>query len=192
MTLSIVDFLNARLAEDEAVARAAAADAAGYSYGYPNDPLQAWRLNDEGDLYADHVLLAGGAYGGGIDELIGQHLVCHDPARVLREVTAKRRIMERHCVYGHESLVNYCAGCPAGDDSGYPDVELDDCPELQDMAWAWNDHQDWNPKWCPHVEGRHEVEVTEVQDVRYCYTNACDRCGQGDGWHYRDREKWAA
>lgn len=48
-----------------------------------------------------------------------------------------------------------------------------------------NDHEDWNPKWCPHVEGRHEVDATDVPPARGCYTNACNRCGQGDGWHYR-------
>jgi hypothetical protein len=120
------------------------------------------------------------------------HCDCAGPEHALREVAAKRRVMERHCRYDGTTLYDYCAGCPTGDETGYPDTELKECPELQDLAFIWHDHPDWNQEWCPHVEGRHEEDVTEVPPARGCYTNACNRCGQGDGWHYRNREERAA
>jgi hypothetical protein len=143
--VTLIEFLTARLDEDEAVAEAAAKDAAGYSHGYPNDPITKWRINDERDLFADHVFLAGGAYGG-IDEKISAHLVRHDPARVLREVAAKRRVMERHRPSEASQSTAYCAGC-AHDPEGWPEFELDDCPELRDLASAWSHHSDYREEW---------------------------------------------
>jgi len=107
-----------------------------------------------------------------------------DPDQTLREIAAKRRVLDRHCLYEGGDY-HYCAGCPTGDETGYPDTELADCPELQDLAFIWNDHEDWDTRWCPHVEGRHETDVPELPPARGAYTNACNRCGTGDGWHYR-------
>lgn len=174
MTLSIVDFLNARLKDDQDAAESAGADV------WTFDDDDYWRIKDaEGHF----VVYDEGAPGD--DQAV--HIARHDPARVLREVAAKRRIMARHCRYDGSEHSDYCAGCPSGDETGYPDTELKECPELQDMAFVWNEHEDWNTEWCPHVEGRHEADVTEVPPARGCYTNACNRCGSGDGWHYRDR-----
>lgn len=122
----------------------------------------------------------------GADYLRNRHqgyAVLYDPDQALREVAAKRRVLDRHTPTKVATTV-YCDGCP-GDADGFPDVELNDCPELQDLAYIWNDHEDWNPRWCPHVEGRHEAAVPELPPARGAYTNACNRCGTGDGWHYR-------
>jgi hypothetical protein len=178
MTLSIVDFLNARL-KDEAEA------AQKIPSGHP----------------VEYLALVFKAHGmdkkpGDGDELLGvlwaaEHLADYARrwpqlndfrARVLREVAAKRRVMERHSLSDASRITAYCAGCPSGDDSGYPDTELQDCPELQDMAFVWNDHEDWSTAWCPHVEGRTRVAVSDPRAPEGSHTNACNRCGQGDGW----------
>ncbi|WP_346266116.1 DUF6221 family protein, partial [Glycomyces rutgersensis] len=85
----LIDFLNARLAEDEAVAQAATPG--------------PW--NDDGGCIsnADYQITDYGAYtkaDGEPEEWEPQrqradsaHIARHDPARVLREVTAKRAII---------------------------------------------------------------------------------------------------
>lgn len=79
---------------------------------------------------------------------VAGHIIRHDPARVLREVEAKRRILERHRV-----LVEY-------------DREADAKPHelkaekwratstrtqllyvLEALASAWSDHPDFKPEW---------------------------------------------
>lgn len=116
------------------------------------------------------------------------HCGCSTPEaagarRAIREAAAKRRVLERHTPTKVATTV-YCDGCPT-DQDGFPGTELNDCPELQDLAYIWNDHEDWNQAWCPHVEGRHETDVPELPPARAAYTNTCNRCGAGDGWHYR-------
>ena len=86
-------FLEARISEDEASAKAAASVAGPH-----------WR-HDTGWSEADHPYSQVRSPGGAIvadalrgpdDEEIGPFLARHDPARVLREVTAKRAILTRH------------------------------------------------------------------------------------------------
>jgi hypothetical protein len=121
---------------------------------------------------------------------IVSHCGCSTPEdlgarRALRDIEAKRRVLARHGEGERTNDYVYCQGCP-GDSDGFPQVPLDECPEFQDLAYIWNDHKDWDAKWCPHVEGRHhEAAVTELPPARGAYTNACNRCGAGDGWHYR-------
>lgn len=76
------------------------------------------------------------------------HIVRHDPARVLREVEAKRRIIERHsphsmgecrtCERPHWG-VNICDHC----ERAAP------CPDLRDLAAVYADHPDYLPEWRP-------------------------------------------
>lgn len=181
---TLTEFLAARLDEDEAAARQTAAE------GVDNILWRVWAgaldarayLQEEGGTEEDYERMQKNQFA-----RARKALALGDSDRALREVAAKRRVMERHCRYDGTTLFNYCAGCPSGDETSYPDTELKDCPELQDLAYIWNEHEDWNQEWCPHVEGRHEVDVAEVPPARGCYTNACNRCGSGDGWHYRER-----
>lgn len=115
------DFIAARLEEDRALAQAAIDDI----YG-------------EDDCFFDTS-----------NAHICDHYLHHQPSRVLREVAAKRRVMERHCLYDGigSKYTDYCEGCPSGDDSGYPEVELNDCPELRDLAAPYSDHPDFDPNW---------------------------------------------
>lgn len=193
---TLIEFLTARLAEDEATARAATAGPWRYNPG--KHYRREWTVEFEESVFAGPTgdSATSIALTGESDDLQSMadaaHIAHHDPARVLREVAAKRRIMERHSRYDGSKHLDYCAGCSSGDDSGYPDVALEDCPELQDMAFIWNENEDWSIAWCPHVEGRYATPVLELPPARGCYTNACNRCGQGDGWHYRNRKDRAA
>lgn len=88
----LIAFLNARLDEDEAEAKAAAN-----------------ALNRHIECDPDNAA----------------HIARHDPARVLREVAAKRAIVERYA--------------KAPDWAGGEDVRL--------LAAVWSDHPDYRQEW---------------------------------------------
>lgn len=111
----LVEFLKARVAEDEEVARAAiqedrpgsnwrwesSEDDSPFGDGRPiSDEVQVSLRTVEnfstgiaGDLPAFVV-----GYAEEVDDGGGRHIARHDPARVLREITAKRRIIEDYQV----------------------------------------------------------------------------------------------
>ncbi|GAA4242997.1 hypothetical protein GCM10022255_000190 [Dactylosporangium darangshiense] len=172
MSNDLVEFIEARLAEDESLA----SDISGGGYtvqvwhvkpdqpggwreirafnrAYVTDPAPAY--NDGGELVA--------VVPGGRNQHI--HIASHDPARVLREVAAKRQRLERHkpgyasgqVEYGQhheiyrrddgktiEVLVqddeprkpNWCRTC----------AEPAPCRELRNDASVWSDHPDF-PEW---------------------------------------------
>lgn len=82
----LIEFLRARLDEDEQVARAAA-DRDG----------EHWEVTGEGDLVTPGTGGSGyfgtGPWGGSLGET-GTHIARHDPARALAEVDAKRRTVD--------------------------------------------------------------------------------------------------
>jgi uncharacterized protein DUF6221 len=134
----LVEFLTARLGEDEQSAHGAEG-----SLGRLN---MAWSFPPDGDLSGrvlarDHyVMIPKGT------TTIAQHIARHAPARVLREVEAKRRILDRHALSRAEGdperpWVNQ-------DDCQY-DGEPWPCPDLLDLAAAYADHADFQEDWRP-------------------------------------------
>lgn len=115
--MSIIEFLRARLAEDEAVARAAIVPEHTGEY-HPHPPFAEWVYHPGGEVeYANSshdVPLHGGRMGTSgpayvtmdhegllpsVEDDVGPHIARHDPARVLREVESKRRIVDWECRY---------------------------------------------------------------------------------------------
>lgn len=118
MTLS--EFLEARIHDDECLARMAFAD--------HNDNGPHWSEPWSGavDLSGDpssELLLCN-------DSGVSRHIVNFDPARVLAECEAKRGIVSRH------------TSC---DDSSYGEP----CEDLRDIALPYADHPDYLQKWKP-------------------------------------------
>jgi len=109
----LIVFLNARLDEDWQITLAVTAD--------------DWGAGDEA-IRLEWEDLPDAAF---------RHAKRHDPARVLREVEAGRRILDRHRL------------CPSG--AGYDDMWTGPgpCPDLSDLADRWNDHPDYDPAWRP-------------------------------------------
>jgi hypothetical protein len=161
MTLSIVDFLRERLAEDEAAASRAAAVSS--PQWIDNGSLLMY-LDDGKPPFAESFASVDNYRQ---DEAL-VHAARHDPARVLREVSAKRAVMERHRLATELEMQSRfpaaeeerrfypgylpCVGC--GDDGGQggwkPEFNVDDinnCPELRDLAAVYSDHPDYNPAW---------------------------------------------
>jgi hypothetical protein len=100
----IVEFLRARLDEDEAAAA---------------EPLDDWPSGLAATQLANRF----------------------DPARVLREVEAKRRIVEIH-TDSHE-----CTS--AEDNCVWISGEGDHCETLRLLALPYCDHSDYQPEWKP-------------------------------------------
>lgn len=126
-TVTIAEFLLARIAEDEEAATAATG--------------KTWRVDDETYPMAIQVadshrdVVSGGRWGGEgnvfEDGADAHHIARHDPARVLAECEAKRRIVERH-------LANRLAS---------DEVEFETELVLRALASVYADHPDFREEW---------------------------------------------
>lgn len=115
--LTLAEFLAARLDEDEAEALAAggATEAVDWrpSSGNPDWDYQAFR----------------------------SHIARHDPARVLRETGAGRKILELHLPGEPDEYGRIrCQRC---DESGYP------CSTLRAQGAVFSDHPAYRDEWRP-------------------------------------------
>lgn len=140
----IVEFIRARLDDDERIARKAA---------HSNGGAAMWHRYDIRDELNNHttaavdiglrgLLASEGPHGTDEDPLLPAeltHIARHDPARVLREVAAKRRVLERHrlVIDAEHPDLSPCARCR----------KVWPCPDLLDLALVWSDHSDYDPAW---------------------------------------------
>lgn len=145
---NLVAFIRARLDEDEYIARRAA----NYDDGAGHDvqgPKGTWVCLDESEWFGTSY--RGGTIGPRIGYAnapeLGAHIVAHDPARVLAEVEAKRRIIELHSVSeGHE--------CSTRDRHGDIDhctwvMDSEACTTLRLLALQYAAHPDYREEWRP-------------------------------------------
>lgn len=96
--MTLYDFLMARFAEDEAVARAANTVKARTPYSDPNlKPVPEERWGE----------LVDGYLGGPI----GEHCARHHPRRVLAEIAAKRAVVEMFAVPDPHNVIETCPEC---------------------------------------------------------------------------------
>jgi len=125
---AMVAFLEARLGEDEAAAREA------YYEG------QRWITEEEGVYrYPDDELVHSADR-----KADARHIARYDPARVLREVAAKRKILERY--ERAAAIPPSIAAFTRGQDDGYRQACLD---ALHDDAAVYVAHPGYNPAWAP-------------------------------------------
>ena len=119
--MTIVEFLEARLAEDEMTANAAIEDAADWHV------LYSYRDIKDGDGH--YVVLADSNY-----PTVGQaaHIARHDPARVLRQCEAARAV-----------IAEFLRLDALGDLPGRSATEN----SLKQLASVHRDHPDFDPTW---------------------------------------------
>ncbi|MDJ0489131.1 DUF6221 family protein [Rhodococcus qingshengii] len=184
--MGIVEFLEARIAEDEAVAKASTPG----PWEWLDDKLTTtagqwmscryrciWREpsavnrgpvgipGHEHFRVNETVIDSSGDYGYEseieISDPDAAHIARHDPVRILREVAAKRKIIELHFESNSGMAYNKldsdfkvigqtrpCEGC-GYDSCDYLVTDINDCPELQALAAIYSSHPDFNEEWRP-------------------------------------------
>lgn len=159
---SIVEFLRARLDEDEATAKAARGDDGRLGHGFEvREDWGRWALlrrygsldvvdEDGNQVTFDQEGLSDSV----ASPAIGEHIARHDPARVLREVQAKRRIVDA-CEECRSSVMAYRSprwrdAMNEQDKHEWRKAEAryrvaeDACRAL---ASVYADHPDFDPEW---------------------------------------------
>ena len=140
--MTLLEFITARLDEDEATARAAGDGR--WRVDHWLDPRSSCptgcscrRVEGLDFTVFDE---------GGHDEAQAEHMARHDPARVLREVEARHRTLIRH----RRDPQGACIGCGWSGDLDEPRTDAaEECPELLDMASVWSDHAEYLTEWSP-------------------------------------------
>lgn len=167
---TLVEFILARLDEDQRVALDATRQheraVAAFKVGRPDD-----MQDEEGESAADW---SGGSdeddrgyfrravwAGEGIaticemhdeqDDASPTHIARHDPARVLAEVAAKRRIVELHSgahecsTFDRNGEIDNCTWC----------LDSDECSTVALLASVYTGHPDYRPEWHPEAVAEH-------------------------------------
>ena len=117
MSDDVVAFLRARLDEDEAAAREAArGEGVSWQQSYPNPGLYTGTTDiTDGDL----------AIVARVGAPVAAHIARHDPARVLRDVEADRRLLAEADKLagdvGWDDAIMFTVGCRAATYSDHPD-----------------------------------------------------------------------
>lgn len=131
-TLTLTDFLLARIAEDESSARAATQGpwtSQGGGYVMPPTP---WT---RGSWERSAVVRPGG-YSLSQSNADAAHIVRHDPARVMAECEAKREIVEIHS--GRDGVCTY-----------RDEYDPNGCGTLRALALPYAEHPDYCEEWRP-------------------------------------------
>ena len=155
--MSIIEFVRSGVDEDERIALAAS-----------EGPWKVDNSNYPEAIYDGdgQSVVSGGRWGGEAsifsDDADAFHMVRHDPARVLREVAAKRAVLEYHreVTEDHEESWMWswynaqngesqaCVGCGWSGDPDHPRTDrIEDCPELRAMASVYIGHADYQKEW---------------------------------------------
>ncbi|WP_333742672.1 DUF6221 family protein [Streptomyces ardesiacus] len=137
----LVQWLRAQLDDDERTARAATEG--------------PWSVDD--DSYAEAIyaadrrttVVAGGRWGGEASVFESTedalHIARHDPARVLREIDAKRRLIALHReLEDPQEMQDYCATCEVT--GKYPEYP---CKTLRLLALPYADRPGYRDEWRP-------------------------------------------
>ncbi len=172
-SVTLTEFLTARLDEDAVAAQAA------FPGPWRHDPGKEWFVDSdklraaragvrqsggEEAVLAGHALVVGVAATGPSDDpqsmADAEHIARHDPARVLADVEAKRRIVALHepktstwpKAHGMEPYVERtCTECGTGrQEPGDPaDFWPTDwpCPTLRMLALPFADHPQFRAEW---------------------------------------------
>jgi hypothetical protein len=133
----LVEFLRARLAEDEQAARKAA-DRDG----------EHWTAGSDYVGSEETPYVAIGPWDGPLAET-GEHIARHDPARVLAEVDAKRRIIAEHAaVHGISNTGPICSACGEVGNLGSEEAVVEwPCRTLRLLALPYAGHPDYDQDW---------------------------------------------
>jgi hypothetical protein len=150
-TMTLIEFLLARIAEDERAAKTA-----GWSCPAP------WSMNESSagdsrrtinDSEDDNLFDAGysDTYPNA-SSAVTFHIARFDPARILAECAAKHALMEGHVgarEYWRDQSMPYdwCVGCGRLDECDPVTDDVDECPTLRALAAVYSDHPAYQSDW---------------------------------------------
>jgi hypothetical protein len=137
----LLDFWAARIAEDEAMAKAATTG----DFGWESGGNVVWVKNDPRGDSLDGLIGGRGEWPSWVDgHDITPHIARHDPARVLADCEAKRRIVEHW-----KSTVEWAEdpGCDSPD--RYHMVAAGLYEAMRHLAEPFADHPDYREEWKP-------------------------------------------
>ncbi|WP_409186703.1 DUF6221 family protein [Amycolatopsis sp. VS8301801F10] len=148
----LITFLRAQIDIDEQIAKAAAD---GLLWHGPVKTGSVWEA-DRGFVFTegqvpgvwDECLWKAdtpGRYTREMSEHCGHHVARHDPARVLAEVDAKRKIIDEHAEPGDDNVI--CRVCREPWQGDFT-VPLP-CPTLRLLALPYAGHPDYRQEWKP-------------------------------------------
>jgi hypothetical protein len=137
MTPNIVAFIRARLAEDERMALAACERGSAGRWRQEDPNREPGRIYDD---LNDIVTYDEGSP----SEAQARHIAGHDPARALRGVEAKRRILAQHGAEWQEGVGHRCAVVVHDDTLTFYGRS---CPTLRALAAEWSDHEQYDEEW---------------------------------------------
>src|SRR5260221_9892636 len=131
--MDLATFLEARIADDEAPALAVG--------GSPE-----WQHDGSGQVFngGSVCFLHAGPF-----TRMAHYIARHDPARVLREVDAKRKIVAEHA-REPGMLPPSCVRCCETNTAQYPqrwEALMWPCPTVRAVVAVWSDHEDYDPAW---------------------------------------------
>ena len=121
----LVEFLRARLDEDEALAREAPAGP--WHIGNAVDPTQPCHV---------HTFPGARMVADGLNWLVAEHIARQNPARALAEVSAKRRIVDLYEMTSTSAELD-------------PDAWLVMKETVAHLATPYADHPDYREEWKP-------------------------------------------
>ena len=135
MTADLITWLRAQLDEDERIARATRG--LGKWSAYREGGGDGWAFEDESGEGAEAIVG---------DETTARHNVRHDPARVLREVEAKRRILDEMAttIAGVRQVLVCDDACECG-----PGDPGSTCHIVRLLALPYADQPGYRREWAP-------------------------------------------
>lgn len=146
--VELIDFLHARINEDEHIAkRAAGTDGVDGRWAYDGDSAQGevyrpdashtyTRLDGSTGVEHSHVTQDSEGIMPSVEGDDGCHIARHDPARALREVEAKRALIAQYGDSEGAQFPDY--------DGGYASATQD---ALLLLASVYSDHPDYRKEW---------------------------------------------
>ncbi|BFP50005.1 hypothetical protein KCMC57_63730 (plasmid) [Kitasatospora sp. CMC57] len=146
MTAELLAFLRARLNDTARKAQAAIRDGAARWHAELNREYDGYAVADE---HGEPV-----AYNEGAPSIAqATHIAEHDPARVLAEVDAKRRIIDEHADDFGDCRVCADPATSSDDVDGNRDwsrtAKPSPCQTLRLLALPYAGHPDYRPEWVP-------------------------------------------
>jgi len=136
----LVEFLGARLDEDEQIAREA-----------PPGPWHIGNAVDPTKPCHVHTFPGVRLVADGLNWLVAEHIARHDPARVLAEVSAKRQQIDEHQPARPQYMPRQTRGCLTCTTAQAWDDLADEanCRTLRLLALPYASHPEYREGWRP-------------------------------------------